>query len=50
MGRIHENIEEGLPKKEGSDSLWISGGGGGGGVGRKGGGGGGGSNPGGNYG
>ena len=26
MGRIHENIE-GLPKKEGSDSLWISGGG-----------------------
>ena len=27
MGRIHENIE-GLPKKEGSDSLWISGGGG----------------------
>ena len=30
MGRIHENIEEGLPKKEGSDSLWISGGGGGG--------------------
>ena len=31
MGRIHENIE-GLPKKEGSDSLWISGGGGGGGL------------------
>ena len=30
MGRIHENIEEGLPKKEGSDSLWISGRGGGG--------------------
>ena len=28
MGRIHENLEEGLPKKEGSDSLWISGGGG----------------------
>ena len=27
MGRIHENIE-GLPKKEDSDSLWISGGGG----------------------
>ena len=38
MGRIHENIE-GLPKKEGSDSLWISGGGGGG-LARKGGGGG----------
>ena len=40
MGRIHENIEEGLPKKEGSDSLWISGGGGGGGEWARGGGGG----------